>query len=128
MIRNIHVGDVDNGLTLGAEDTSSFTSAVAVPVTVECGDAVLTAAFTPSNDAVALGQTVRFENNTRGSVLSITWEFGDGTTSAELSPSHVYTTPGNYTVILRVTSATKTDYASRTISVVGQRRHATGRP
>ena len=33
---------------------------------------------------------------------SIRWTFGDGTTSFEVSPNHVYTTPGTYTACLRV--------------------------
>jgi len=126
-IRNVHVADADNGLALGIDDTSAYTAPVSVPVILECGDTTLLAAFTASNEAITSGQTVRFENNTRGAVSGITWEFGDGTTSSEVSPSHVYTIPGNYSVILRVTSATKSDYTTRTISVVPQRRHATGR-
>ncbi|GAB3635885.1 hypothetical protein GCM10027422_14750 [Hymenobacter arcticus] len=32
------------------------------------------------------------------------WKFGDGTTSAEENPVHVYATPGTYTVTLRITT------------------------
>ena len=44
------------------------------------------------------------------------WDFGDGETSTETSPDHIYTEDGEYTVSLTVTSAgganteTKTDY------------------
>ncbi|MBF7090800.1 PKD domain-containing protein [Flavobacterium sp. ALJ2] len=35
-----------------------------------------------------------------------TWDFGDGTpVSREINPTHVYTTPGRYTVILKATTA-----------------------
>lgn len=33
---------------------------------------------------------------------SIRWTFGDGTSSLDLNPTHVYTQPGTYTVCLRV--------------------------
>ncbi|SFQ48634.1 PKD domain-containing protein [Hymenobacter arizonensis] len=32
------------------------------------------------------------------------WTFGDGTTSTQENPVHIYATPGNYTVTLRVTA------------------------
>jgi len=35
---------------------------------------------------------------------SLTWDFGDGTTASNtLTPTHIYTTPGDYTVTLTVT-------------------------
>jgi PKD repeat protein len=33
---------------------------------------------------------------------SITWTFGDGTTSHDVNPTHTYTAPGTYTVCLKV--------------------------
>ncbi|HOD94822.1 MAG TPA: PKD domain-containing protein [Candidatus Hydrogenedentes bacterium] len=41
------------------------------------------------------------------------WQFGDGTTSTEASPSHVYNNPGSYTVQLTVSSAAGTDSETR---------------
>lgn len=32
------------------------------------------------------------------------WDFGDGSTSADSTPTHIYTTPGNYTITLTVTT------------------------
>lgn len=37
-----------------------------------------------------------------------TWDFGDGAASAERSPTHTYSTPGNYTVRLTVTNSSGT--------------------
>ncbi len=39
-------------------------------------------------------------NNTSEAGQTFTWDFGDGTTSTETSPTHVYKIPGNYTVKL----------------------------
>lgn len=39
-------------------------------------------------------------NNTSEAGQTFTWDFGDGTTSNESSPGHVYKIPGNYTIKL----------------------------
>ena len=38
-----------------------------------------------------------------GEVLTYLWNFGDGNTGAGATPMHIYTAPGNYNVVLRVT-------------------------
>lgn len=49
--------------------------------------------------------TVNFSSFvTKGSVESWLWYFGDGDTSTESNPSHIYTNSGSYTVILKGTS------------------------
>jgi len=42
-------------------------------------------------------------NDSDGAIVGYEWNFGDGTTDAGISPTHTYTTAGNYTVILTVT-------------------------
>lgn len=49
------------------------------------------------------GGTVTFTNLSTGSVVSQLWDFGDGTTSADLNPTHVYFPVGTYTITLTVT-------------------------
>jgi len=51
------------------------------------------------------GTPVSFTGSATGGTLpySWLWDFGDGNTSDEQNPTHVYSTPGNYTVILTVT-------------------------
>jgi PKD repeat protein len=57
------------------------------------GDAPLTVQFTDASIAGTSPITARL------------WDFGDGGTSTATSPSHVYTTPGTYTVVLGVSTA-----------------------
>lgn len=50
--------------------------------------------------------TISFMDHSSGpGTLSYYWEFGDGNTSAQASPSHTYTQRGIYTVKLTVTSS-----------------------
>jgi len=46
--------------------------------------------------------TVQFTDASSGEITSRSWDFGDGATSAETSPSHTYETAGEYTVTLMV--------------------------
>ncbi|MFO1431841.1 MAG: PKD domain-containing protein [Candidatus Competibacteraceae bacterium] len=46
--------------------------------------------------------TVQFQNSCTGNVTEYTWNFGDGGTSNQPNPSHIYTKAGNYTVSLVV--------------------------
>ncbi len=46
-----------------------------------------------------VGEAVAFQNSSQGSAGQ-TWNFGDGTQSTKISPSHVYASPGIYTVTL----------------------------
>ena len=60
--------------------------------------------FSPAQPAA--GQTVKFTDKSKdpdGQVKSWSWDFGDGTTSTEQNPSHVYRTAGTFTVKLIVT-------------------------
>jgi PKD repeat protein len=48
---------------------------------------------------------VRFQNFSTGPLIRYLWDFGDGTTSAEKSPTHTYLTEGTYTVTLNITTS-----------------------
>jgi len=55
-------------------------------------------AFVADHTSGAHPLTVNFADNSTGVVASYTWDFGDGNTSAEQNPTHVYAAPGTYTV------------------------------
>ena len=50
----------------------------------------------------ALGDTVAFSANASSPNLSYLWDFGDGSSSTEIAPTHVYTRAGIFTVRLTV--------------------------
>jgi PKD repeat protein len=79
-----------------AEDAAEFSSAV-----VDADDQL----------------SVAFTNLSSGDITSITWDFGDGTTSNEESPSHTYAMAGEYTVTLTVVTSEGEYVMTRTIQV-----------
>jgi peptidyl-prolyl cis-trans isomerase B (cyclophilin B) len=50
------------------------------------------------------------------------WEFGDGGTSKEVSPTHKYAHSGNYTVVLKATKGNKTVLSKQMIQVTAPER------
>ncbi|MEO7962131.1 MAG: PKD domain-containing protein, partial [Ginsengibacter sp.] len=59
-------------------------------------------------------------DNTSTNYANYTWDFGDGTTSSALSPSHFYSTPGTFKAILKIDGPGGcTDEKSVTIRVKG---------
>ena len=49
------------------------------------------------------------------------WQFGDGTTSSEQNPVHLYKKAGTYTVGLTVTNGDCTHYTERTVMVIDEK-------
>jgi PKD repeat protein len=64
-----------------------------------------TASFVASATGGTAPLPVSFTDTSTGGPTSWLWDFGDGTTSTQQSPSHTYATPGSYTVSLRATNA-----------------------
>ena len=52
------------------------------------------------------GMEVRFQNFTTGHIIRNLWDFGDGATSLEKHPIHVYKNEGKYTVKLNIITST----------------------
>jgi PGF-pre-PGF domain-containing protein len=61
---------------------------------------------------------VSFFDNSTGSPTSWLWDFGDGVSSTEQNPMHIYVAEGNYTVNLTISNNNGTDSKLVTIKVV----------
>ncbi|MDF1514880.1 MAG: S8 family serine peptidase, partial [Anaerolineae bacterium] len=80
-----------------------------------------TADFTYTTDGLSVTFTDA-STDSDGSVVSQSWDFGDGNSSTEQNPSHTYASDGTYTVSLTVTDnegATDSVSKSVTVSSVG---------
>lgn len=60
--------------------------------------------FNPASP-VCLNQSVQFTDASVGA-LSYYWDFGDGTSSTQVNPIHIYTSPGTYNIVLTVSNGT----------------------
>lgn len=71
-----------------------------------------TASFTASaTESCTAPFTTTFSSATSvGPITSYLWNFGDGQTSTEANPSHTYTSSGNYSVSLRVRTASNCEH------------------
>ncbi len=93
------------GIADGRTDSHSEDVTVATP---------LHAAFSAQPN----GLDVQFTNQSTGAVASVTWDFGDGATSNEVSPLHTYAGSGTYTVTLTIGSADgRSDQTSQQVTV-----------
>jgi PKD repeat protein len=67
--------------------------------------------------------TVQFTNTSTGDFVSLGWNFGDGGTSSESNPSHLYSTPGLFTVTLTASGPGGVDTYSQSQTVLDDQRH-----
>ncbi|MEM6631016.1 MAG: PKD domain-containing protein [Bacteroidota bacterium] len=75
--------------------------------------------FDVGSTVVCASDSVTFTNTSSGGLNNVSWDFGDGTTSTEVNPVHVYADPGNYTVRMSASNPEGCgDDVERTVRVV----------
>jgi len=72
-------------------------------------DPGLVADFSTSSTSGNAPLKVTFTDKSTGSPTSWNWNFGDGATSTDKNPAHIYSTKGTYTVTLTVSNAAGTN-------------------
>jgi PKD repeat protein len=72
-----------------------------------------TAAFSASSTSGNAPLRVQFTDTSTGTPTSWNWSFGDGTSSTIKSPTHTYSTAGNYTAVLTVSNAAGSNTATK---------------
>lgn len=66
-----------------------------------------------------IGQSISFNSTCSTNASKYKWDFGDGTSTTEANPTHIYTTAGTYTVKLMAMSSneSKMSETSKTIKI-----------
>jgi PKD repeat protein len=70
----------------------------------------------PYYSVVVNQNTAQFTNNSQYQISAF-WEFGDGTTSTQLNPTHSYTNNGNYNVVLHSINNCDTISLTQTVTI-----------
>jgi len=76
--------------------------------------ALPTADFSANRTSGVAPLAVTFTDGSSGSPTTWAWNFGDGNTSTDQNPTHVYSTPGVYTVSLTAANDVGSDTKTRT--------------
>jgi len=109
----VDISQLDNGthtFYVRAKDSNNAWGFWVEEAFVVDNSTLIVPSFTFDNNCV--GADISFNNTSQGlpNVVSVLWDFGDGTTSVEESPVHTYTSTGNYTATLTLTGANGVDY------------------
>lgn len=80
------------------------TDRVTKEAAVEVGTKMVAAKFSASPSSGEAPLTVNFRNESEGEYASLRWEFGDGTRSEDMNPTHTYSEVGKFTPRLVVTN------------------------
>ena len=66
---------------------------------------------------ICFGDTTQFLLESTEDIVSVLWDLDDGATSTLISPTHVYSAPGDYTITVEVTSTAETKTFSLPITI-----------
>ena len=61
--------------------------------------------------------SVQFRDTSTGDPTDFLWDFGDGATSTEQHPAHIFSRPGDYVVTFTASKSGSSDTTSQTVSV-----------
>jgi gliding motility-associated-like protein len=99
--------------TVVITNASGCTSSATVAVTQNS----ISAAFTADPTGGVIPLNVNTTNQSTGSGLTYSWNFGNGSNSTDVNPATVYNNSGSYTITLIATSGNCTDTATAVIVV-----------
>ena len=83
--------------------------AVGTDGTIICYRRLPQAAFSADATSASSGGTIAFTDESSNNPISWSWDFGDGSTSSEQNPTHVYEAAGIYSISLTVTNCAGSD-------------------
>jgi PKD repeat protein len=95
-------------VTMTAKDETTFATTAPVVHTVVVNDqpaAAFTIAPNPATEGVRVAFNGAASIDADGTIVSYTWNFGDGSVGTGATPSHTYVSPGSYAVTLTITDS-----------------------
>jgi PKD repeat protein len=90
-------------VTLVVTDDKGATATTTVPVTVQANRAPVAVFTVPTVQDRTIEVDASASSDADGTVASLAWDFGDGTTGTGVRAEHTYTADGTYPVTLTVT-------------------------
>ena len=128
--QNAIINQLQNAGKWNSLGTYQFTAGTTYNVTIisqsnptsTCADAVKFSPASPSAPTADFSAnktwgtkpfTVQFTDQSQGIVTAWLWNFGDGGTSTDQNPSHIYSSPGSYTVSLMATNTAGSNTKTR---------------
>jgi PKD repeat protein len=103
--------------SIGSKKASRTVMVAATTTTSSLDKSVSSAAFVFTPEFPLVGETVQFTDQSSGNFTSWLWNFGDGATSTSKNPTHIYSAPGTYGVVLTVTGDSGSQSSSKSINV-----------
>jgi PKD repeat protein len=74
--------------------------------------------FVVNTNVGCIGDVFEFTNQSSSDAVSFIWDFGDGTTSTESDPEHIYTALGTYSVSLTAVNANGCDSTTTEVGLI----------
>ncbi len=94
-------------VTLFVADNTRAVAFKQRPISIASSTGKPVACFTPSPDTATVGSSIKFDGScsydSSGTIISYSWDFGDGSRDTGAAVSHTYASAGSYVVTLTVT-------------------------
>ena len=110
-------------MTVTVYQSDGLTTAKTITVTLQAENKPPVADFSYSPSNPVAGDRVSFTDKSYdpdGRIASWLWEFGDGASSREKNPTHIYSSPGIYMVMLTVKDDKGVEAVARKLIYVGE--------
>ncbi len=111
---HIYTSNGNYNVTLIVSSTAGCTDTARSAAPIVIGG--ITTSFS-SPAQVCTNDPISFTNTSSPAPVSVLWNFGDGNTSTQLNPTHIYSAPGSYTVWMYNTYSNCVDSSSAIITV-----------
>ena len=95
---------------------SIFAAGIILIIFSACTKDLPTASFTHSSESYEEGDTVNFAS-TSSNADNFQWDFGDGSTSTDENPWHIFNATGSFEVSLKVTNSDGSDETTSSVTI-----------